>query len=86
MPRAKADPAEVYRCVEAFAVFDGNVPRVYGFDDEILGDDPILKTHRAHFIPASEAVRRRSGIEQATAAPGEVRSVSFTAEKEDSNG
>lgn len=81
--KSKPEPAEVYRCTEAFSVWEGQVPTVYGEGQEVLGDHPILKSHRAFFTKASDAIR---GIEQATAAPGERRSVVLTAEKENSNG
>jgi hypothetical protein len=61
----------VYRCVDPFspAAKPGEAPRVYSAGSEVLGTDPILKTHRSHFRPSADL------IEQATAAPGELRSV-----------
>lgn len=81
MARAsRPDASEIYRCVEAFAIYRDGVPVVYGNGAEVMGSDPILRTHRLHFEPAVERVLRRSGVEQATAAPGEFRDVSHPVE------
>ena len=64
----------MYRCVEPFATFRDGIPEVYGATAEVLEGDPILKSHRAHFEPVSDRVLRRARVEQATAAPGELRS------------
>jgi len=49
------------------------MPVVFGAGSEVMGDDPILRTHAHHFEPAAAQVLRRSRVEQATAAPGEIR-------------
>lgn len=59
----------LYQCVEPFAVWNGRIPDVYGQDRMVLADDPILRTHRAHFVAAADRV------EQATSGPGERRAV-----------
>jgi hypothetical protein len=70
----RPEPAAIYRCTEAFAIFRNGAPVVFPHDYEVLGSDPILRTHLAHFQPAAEAIlRRRTAVEQATAAPGELR-------------
>ena len=73
MPRTAADRRQLYRATSAFSVFRDGRPVVYRADDEVLEDDPILKTHRDYFEPATERVARRSQVERATAAPGELR-------------
>lgn len=65
------NPRAVYRCVEPFAVYRDGVPDVYGTDREVLGDDPILRTHGHAFVDVA------ARIEAATAAPGERRSVTI---------
>lgn len=83
MARARDEQRHLLRCVEPFAVFHGSVPSVYGAGAEVLDDDPILKTHRAHFEPAEARVLKRTRVEQATAAPGELRRVSTVEEPTD---
>lgn len=77
MPRTTRDePAStpaVYRCINAFSVFRGGVPLVYGSDSQVLGTDPILETHRDHFEPIADRLVARRGVEQATAVPGQLR-------------
>lgn len=80
---ARVEPSEIYRCVEAFAIFRGGVPAVYSDGFEVLGSDPILRTHRAHFQPATDQILRRQSVEQATAAPGEMRSITSPPKDED---
>jgi hypothetical protein len=75
--KANQGPApELWRCRESFATA-GAVPAVYGAGQEVLGDDPILQTHRSFFEPAADrvsAARARTPVESATAGPGERRS------------
>lgn len=73
MPRAPLDRRQLYRCIAPFSVFRGGIPVVFGGQDEVLEDDPILQTHAHHFEPAADRVTRRLPVEQATAAPGELR-------------
>ena len=63
----------VYRCTESFSP-DGRT--VWAEGDEVLDGEPILKTHRAFFEEAASRVMRSRHVEQATAAPGELRTVS----------
>lgn len=72
-PRSQPDQRSLYRCTSPFSVFRDGVPVVYNGDQEVLEDDPILKTHRHHFEPASDRVLQRTRVEEATAAPGELR-------------
>ena len=72
----------ILRCVEPFAVQDGNLPRVMRSGDVVESDDPIVKGHESMFEPVeSFIVRRAAGtstgtmLETATADPGEKRAV-----------
>lgn len=67
----------VYRALDSFAVFEGGTPRVVRVDDLLREDDPIVATHRALLVPVNEYV------EQATAAPGETRSVRIPGNQHD---
>lgn len=69
----RPEPTAIYRCTEAFAVFRNGAPVVFPHGFEVLGSDPILRTHLTHFQPAVDAILRRTAVEQATAAPGELR-------------
>ena len=67
----------LHRCVKPFTVWDARgIPSTFAAGREVLDDDPILKTHAAHFEPATRRVLAdRARVESATAAPGEQRSV-----------
>lgn len=80
MARQREEQRQLYRCVNPFSVFRGQVPEVYGAGEEILDDNPILKTHPDHFEPATDRVLRRTRVEQATAAPNELRRISTVEE------
>jgi hypothetical protein len=68
------------RCIEPFATASQRgVSRVYAAGDEVLDDDPILRTHGKFFEDAEVELQRRRGheaVERATAAPGERRQLS----------
>jgi hypothetical protein len=68
----------VYRCTEAFAIYKDGAPLVFTDGQEVLEGDPILKSHRQHFETSESRVMRTRQIEQATAAPGELRTVTTT--------
>jgi hypothetical protein len=72
-PRSQPDQRHLLRCSDPFTVWKDGVPVVYSSDREIFEDDPILKTHRHHFEPASDRVLQRTRTETATASPGELR-------------
>ena len=72
-PRVPADRRQLFRCINPFSVFRDGIPVVYGGQDEVLEGDPILATHPQYFEPAAERLLRRLPVEQATAAPGELR-------------
>lgn len=55
-----------YRCTNAFV----SGSNVYGGGVLVKDDDPILKTHAAHFVKVNEPVR---GGETTSAAPNELR-------------
>lgn len=69
----------VLRCTEAFAVQEGNVPRVIRMDDVVDSKDPVVKGHEHLFEPVEDHLNRQrrirdgEAIETATAGPGEVR-------------
>jgi hypothetical protein len=74
MPRISREVASAtYRCISPFAVYRDGVPEVYATGEEVLEGDPVLKTHAAMFEPSSARLVRRAPVEQATAAPGELR-------------
>lgn len=73
---AREELRVTWRCTEPFCVFRDGVPEVYTSDQEVLDDDPILKTHRAYFEPAAARVLGRR-VEQTTADPGVPRSVTL---------
>lgn len=85
MARPREEQRQLFRCTNPFSVFRRGIPEVYGAGEEVLDDNPILKTHRDHFEPAAERVLRRTRVEQATAAPNELRRVT-TVEQEPPNG
>lgn len=70
MPRPATSDRTVYQCIDPFAVFraDG-VPEVYAIGRQVLGTDPILRTHRHAFADVADVV------EAAVARPGERRHV-----------
>lgn len=59
-----------FRCINAFAFDD----KVYPGGLEVDGDDPIMRSHRAHFAQVEQASSPVVS-EVATAAPGEPRSL-----------
>jgi hypothetical protein len=75
LPRHTQTPGRVlYECVEPFAVFQDDIPEVYGNGRMVLADDPILRTHGPNFVPAADRV------EQATHRPGEIRNTHIPSE------
>lgn len=70
----------VLRVVEAFTYFVGNVPRVLRAGDLVDEKDPCVKKCPDRFERVEATAERLRGVydppvEQATAAPGEKRSV-----------
>lgn len=61
--------SDKFRCTNAF-LYDG---RVYPGGHEVDEDDAILDTHRAHFAKVEH--RGAPTFEAATAAPGELRTL-----------
>lgn len=57
-----------HRCIDAFAFDD----RVYPNGIQVDDNDPILKTHAAHFAEVDESGVSRA-VEQAVAEPGGLR-------------
>jgi len=69
--------ADTYRVKEAFAYTDKNgVPRVVAPGFLMSGDDPDYKRFPHMFEPVEVAAARAAGVEDATAEPGALRSVS----------
>jgi hypothetical protein len=67
-----ANKDELQRARESFAIPDGTGGmRTIAVGELLRGNDPLLKTHSHLFESAS------TGVEQATAAPGERRSVTL---------
>ncbi|MGW1546615.1 hypothetical protein [Streptomyces sp. NPDC002346] len=64
------------RCVAAFAAFDGRVPTIVNVGDVLADDDPIVRGREVNFESLDTHLARRNGVESATAAPGEKRSLS----------
>lgn len=69
MVRRSQSRSAVLRARSGFAVFDGAQPRVIKRGALIAGDDPLAASHAHHFEPVENR------IEQATATPGERRSI-----------
>jgi len=60
---------------QAFAILSDPSGRVYAPGDLVLSTDPVVKGHEAYFEPVEAAAARRSPLEQATAPPGQRRSI-----------
>ncbi|WP_063735619.1 hypothetical protein [Streptomyces sp. RTd22] len=69
----------IKRCNSAFSVWVNGVPVVYSAGQLIEDTDPVFKTHRAYFEDVETVARPRKATvhkaEQATAEPGENRSL-----------
>lgn len=69
----------IKRCKSSFAVHVGGSPRVVVAGTLVDADDPIVRGHEALFEDVetymSDKADRAARVEQATAAPGERRSV-----------
>lgn len=69
-----------YRCNNGFIYYSADGEKTIAGGTEVDSDDPILQTHRAHFVavegsgPEPTVVR----TEVATASPNEARTVSTT--------
>lgn len=64
----------VLRCTTPFATA-GPVPRVVSGGELVDSADPVVKGREENFEPVEAFMARRAGVEQATAAPGEKRTV-----------
>lgn len=65
----------ILRVKEAFSVLSDPNGRVYTPGVLVNADDPIVKGREVYFEPVEVAASRHAPVEQATAAPGERRSV-----------
>ncbi|MFF3848043.1 hypothetical protein [Streptomyces sp. NPDC002328] len=67
----------IKRCKSPFSVWTNGVPRVIAGGQLIEDTDPVFKSHKDYFEDVETFVSdkgpRRTGMEQATAAPGEKR-------------
>lgn len=69
--------ADVYRARSAFAFTDKQgVPRVITVGHLMSSDDPNFKGKEKLFEPVETAAARAAGVEDATAEPGALRSLS----------
>lgn len=66
----------IKRCKSPFSVWANGVPRVIAGGQLIEDTDPVFKSHKDYFEDVETFVSDkgpRTGVEQATAAPGEKR-------------
>ena len=69
--------AQIYRCKEPFAFVDKHgVPRSVAVGTLVSGDDPDFKNKLNLFESVETAVARATSVEDASAEPGSLRSVS----------
>jgi hypothetical protein len=61
---------ELFRCTESFAVQIDGISTVFTAGAEVLGTDPILKTHGQFFEAAAARLLRQHVVEHTTAEPG----------------
>lgn len=65
------------RCKESFAIWIGGVPRVVSAGEVVANNDPVVSGRPSAFEDVEAAFARDAlKVEQATAAPGELRTVS----------
>lgn len=77
MARSRDEKPTIYECIQGFAPATGpdRVQRRWVKGDTVTDDHLILKTHSQFFEPIIDRMVRNRPVEQATAAPGEVRTV-----------
>lgn len=64
------------RCKDAFATKINGAPRVVAAGELVDADDPVVRGREVFFEPLDTFMSRRGRqVEQATAAPGEARTV-----------
>lgn len=74
--------ANAWRVMSTFATTDKNgTPKIYSEGDIVRGDDPAVKGRADYFMDIQMWVDRESGVEQATAAPGERRALTRSVAK-----
>lgn len=76
----------IKRCVAAFAASVDGVPRMYTVGQLVDASDPVIKNREGLFEDvethmADKAARQAPRVEQATAEPGEKRSVGRPTQK-----
>lgn len=76
----------IKRCTSAFAASVDGVPRMYTVGQLVDASDPVIKGREGLFEDvethmADKAARQAPRVEQATAEPGEKRSVGRPAKK-----
>jgi hypothetical protein len=62
MARAKSDA--VYRVVSPFAVHVNGSPVQYRADQQVAGDDPIVRSHALHFEDVTDLINQPTPIDQ----------------------
>lgn len=74
----------VKRCKAAFVMYEGGRPRVFNPGALLDESDPVVKEHPGSFEDVETYVsdRAKPPVEQATADPGEKRSVRRPARRE----
>ncbi|MFF2009168.1 hypothetical protein ACFVWY_08855 [Streptomyces sp. NPDC058195] len=66
------------RCIRSFSAYDGGVPRVVRAGQLLDDNDPIVTGRESAFESVDDHLAaRRPQVEQATAEPGEPRSLSL---------
>jgi hypothetical protein len=75
MPRGKSAGSDLFQARHSFAVTLDGAPVIVQPGDLVEAGDPILKGRESLFEPFVPKVRKYKGqrVEQATAAPGEMR-------------
>ncbi|WP_255951548.1 hypothetical protein [Streptomyces odontomachi] len=72
------------RCIKAFSAYEGGRPRVVRDGQLVEESDPIVAGREAHFETVdAHLARRPRAVEQATADPGEPRTVTSPAEPDE---
>ena len=75
MGKSEVRAPAVFECVAPFTVWRDGIPVTYAAGHKVSENDPIRRSHRDAF-----AVVTARPVEQATAAPGELRPVSIPTE------
>ena len=69
------------RCIAAFVDFRDGAVELYNPGRLVDDSNPVIKGRESYFEPVEVAAARHAGVEQATAEPGEKRSVARPVKK-----